>query len=175
MPHSTDIFADCKYLYLDRLFEPSENQLSIRVLEATGGGPVPSAVIDAERLVPLKEILMKASSIEHRAGCRIFEITWPSYIGYSVRNESFAIAELENSTGFSHFFCEYASSTYLNYLKQASWACNDHPGSYKHWAVNCLNHIIDIASVEEPQIVVSVSLTSSVIHSGNFTVPAQDS
>jgi hypothetical protein len=133
MPHSTDIFADCKYLYLDRLFEPFENRLSIRVFEATGGGSVSSAVIEAEQLAPLKEILMKASTIEHRAGCRIFEITWPSYIGYSVRNESFAIAEPENPIGFSRLFCEYTSSTYLSYLGQASWACNDHPGPYRHW------------------------------------------
>lgn len=164
MSHSTDIFADCKYLYLDRLFEPSENKVSIRLLEAKSGGPVPSEVIDAEQLDPLKEILMKANTIEHYEGCRIFEITWPSYIGYFVRNESFAISETETPIGLSRLFCEYTSSTYLDYLKQASWACNDFPGPYKHWVANCLNHIIDVASVDEPQIVVSVFSTSHALH-----------
>ncbi len=45
MPNPTHVFAGCKYLYLDRLFEPSKNQLAMRVLEATDHEPVPAEVI----------------------------------------------------------------------------------------------------------------------------------
>jgi hypothetical protein len=174
MPHLTDIFSDCNYLYLDRLFEPSENQLAIRVLEATGDGPVPTALIDAEPFTPLRDILSQARTIEHRSGCRIFEITWPSYLGYSVLNESFALPEPETSTRTGRLFVEYTSSAYLNYLKRASWASSDYPGPCRHWAALCLNHIIDVASVDEPTIAISVASSNQTVQIGNFNVPIQN-
>ncbi|WP_156407773.1 hypothetical protein [Achromobacter sp. Root83] len=173
MPHLTDIFADCKYLYLDKLFEPAENQLAMRVLEATDGGSVPTAILDAEPLEPVKAILAQAKSIEHCIGCRIFDITWHSYVGYSVLNESFALPEPKTSIGIGRLFVEYQSSTYLEYLNRASWACAEHPGPYRHWAALCLNHIVDVASVDEPKITVSVAQTNQICPSGNFSVPAK--
>lgn len=171
MPHLTDIFAECKYLYLDKLFEPAENQLAMRVLEATDGGPVPPAILDAESLEAVKVILARAKAIEHCTGCRIFDITWRSYVGYSVLDESFALPEPNTSIGIGRLFVEYQSSTYLNYLKRASWACADYPGPYRHWAALCLNHIVDVASVDEPIITVSVAQTNQNGPSGNFSVP----
>ncbi|WP_155887903.1 hypothetical protein [Cupriavidus sp. WS] len=170
MTHLTDIFADCKYLYLDRLFEPTENQLTMRILEARGNGPIPPSLLDAEPLKPLKEHLGNAKTIEHCAGCRIFEITWTSYVGYSVLNESFALPEPETSIRIGHLFVEYTSSTYLDYLKQASWACADYPGPYRHWAALCLNHIVDVASVDEPTVAVSISSENESVQQGNFNV-----
>lgn len=170
MPYVTDIFSDCKYLYLDKMFEPAENQLTMRVLEATDGGPVRTAILDAEPLEPVKAILDRAKTIEHCNGCRIFDITWRSYVGYSVLNESFALPEPKTSIGIGRLFVEYQSSTYLEYLKRASWACADYPGPYRHWAALCLNHIVDVASVDEPTITVSVAQTNQSGSSGNFSV-----
>lgn len=172
-PHLTDLFADCKYLYLDKLFEPSDNQLAMRVLEATDGGPVTTAILDAQALEPVKDILAQSTMIEHCTGCRIFDITWRSYIGYSVRNETFAWPEPGTSLCIGRLFVEYKSSSYLEYLKQASWACADYPGPYRHWAALCLNHIVDVASVDEPTVAVSVAQTNQSASSGNFSVPAK--
>lgn len=173
MSHLTDIFADCKYLYLDRLFEPAENQLSVRILEATCGGQIPDALLDSEPFKPVKDVLAQATAIEHRAGCRIFELTWPSYVGYSVLNESFALLEPETSTHVGHLFVEYTSSSYLDYLRRASWAGADFPGPYRHWAALCLNHIVDIASVDEPAVEVSIANASESIKHGSFNVDLQ--
>jgi hypothetical protein len=173
MSHLTDIFADCKYLYLDRLFEPAENQLAVRILEATDGGQIPEAVLASEPFKPLKTALANASAIEHRAGCRVFEITWRSYVGYSVLNESFALPEPESSTRVGQLFVEYTSSTYLDYLNRASWACADFPGPYRHWAALCLNHIVDVASVDEPVVGVSIAGTNENISHGRFAVADQ--
>lgn len=168
MSRLTDIFADCKYLYLDRLFEPAENQLTVRILEATSGGQIQHGLLDSEPFKPLKDVLAGATAIEHRAGCRIFELTWRSYVGYSVLNESFAVPEPETSTREGHLFVEYTSSVYLDYLKRASWACADFPGPYRHWAALCLNHIIDVASVDEP--VVAISIANAGARHGRFNL-----
>jgi hypothetical protein len=173
MSHLTDIFADCEYLYLDRLFEPAENRLSVRILEATSGGQIPSAILDSESFKPVKDVLNQATAIEHREGCRIFELTWPTYVGYSVLNESFALPEPETSTHVGRLFVEYTSSTYLDYLKRASWACADFPGPYRHWAALCLNHIVDVASVDDPAVEVSIANASENIGRGSFEIPIQ--
>lgn len=173
MSHLTDIFAGCKYLYLDRLFEPAENKLSVRILEATDGGQIPVEHLDSEQFKPVKDVLAQTSAIEHRAGCRIFELTWPSYVGYSVLNESFALPEPDASIRTGHLFVEYTSSMYLDYLKRASWACTEFPGPYKHWAALCLNHIVDVASVDEPAVGISIANASESIVHGSFNVHFQ--
>lgn len=156
MSHVTDIFAGCDYLYLDQLLEPAEGQLWVRILEATGGGPIPHEVLDSEPFKPVGDVLGRATRIEHRSGCRIFELTWRSYIGYSVLNESFALPEPGTSTHVGRLFVEYTSSTYLDYLRRASWASADFPGPYRQWAALCLNHVVDIASVDEPAVSVAI-------------------
>ncbi len=152
MTHVSDLFADCDYLYLDKLFEPTDNALTIRILEAKSGGAIPEALSQCQTLAPLMRPDRHTTAIEHRSGCRIFELHWPSYIGYSVLNESFASPEPETSTLIGRFFVEYRSSVYLDYLRRASFANDDYPGPYRHWAALCLNHIVDIASADEPSI-----------------------
>ena len=87
-------------------------------------------------------------------------------------NESFALPEPETSARIGGLFVEYTSSTYLDYLKRASWACADYPGPYRHWAALCLNHIVDVASKDEPTVVVSIASTGQTVHIGNFSVPS---
>jgi hypothetical protein len=145
----------------------------MRILEATSGGQIPSAILDSESFKPVKDVLTQATAIEHREGCRIFELTWPTYIGYSVLNESFALPEPETSTHVGRLFVEYTSSTYLDYLKRASWACADFPGPYRHWAALCLNHIVDVASVDDPAVEVSIASASENIGRGSFEIPIQ--
>lgn len=160
MSELTDIFQDCKYLYLGRVGEMADGTLQLIVMEAVDGGPADTSKLGLDSIPALTEILAKARAIEHLPGCRTFDIRWPSYIGYSIVNESYALGEPETSVGTGKLFREYTQSDYLDYLdymRKASWASDRHPGPYKHWAAYCLNHVIDIASPSEPKIVVTIT------------------
>lgn len=80
---------------------------------------------------------------------------WSSYIGYSVENESYVLPEPKESVGEGRLMVVFTESVYLSYLSKATLASADYPGSFKHWALCCLNHIVKVASVEEPVITVS--------------------
>ncbi|EDT39039.1 conserved hypothetical protein [Burkholderia ambifaria MEX-5] len=129
------------------------------LLEATEGGAVDAAKLGLPSPPELADILKRGRAIEHLPGCRIFDIRWSSYIAYSVVNESYASGEPETSNGSGKLFVEYIRSEYLDYMRKASWACDDHPGPYKHWAAYCLNHVVNVASPSEPEITVEIATT----------------
>ncbi|WP_407853830.1 hypothetical protein [Burkholderia gladioli] len=159
MSKLTDIFLDCRYLYLRGIGQLDDGTLRLVLLEATEGGAVDSAKLGFDSRPELIDILKGARAIEHLPGCRIFDIRWSSYIAYSVVNESYASGEPETSDGSGKLFREYVRSEYLNYMHKASWACDDHPGPYRHWAAYCLNHVVDVASPSEPEITVEIAAT----------------
>jgi hypothetical protein len=138
-----------KHLYLQAISEPEENSLRVVLLEARVGGS-PSA----EQLAD-NPLLAGSNAIVHESGCKVFELFWPSYIGYSVENESYALPEPKESVGEGRLMVVYTKSMYLSYLSKATLATPDYPGPFKHWALCCLNHIVNVASVEEPVITVS--------------------
>jgi len=146
----------CENLYLHSISEPSAGTLRVVLLEARPVDPV-GDWLASEALQDIRELLVGAKEIAHTAGCQIFELTWPSYIGYSVECESYRRPEPDDSVGEGRAIVEYMKSVYLSYLSQAMFTTDDYPGPYKHWALNCLNHIVNIASVDRPDIVISIS------------------
>ena len=144
----------CSYLYLEALTEPSANAIRIVVLEAVAGAPVDADTLASEYDPVLRSILLGSRRIEPMPGCRRFELVWETYIGYSVVNESYSNGEPDTSiaVGDRRRFAEYSSSQYLDYLARASFASKDYPGPYRHWALYCQDHTIDIASQVDPVI-----------------------
>ena len=140
----------CKWLYLDDVREPSDNELVIRILEAVSG----EDEIDANALDPLREIreiLRESKPIVHESGCRVFHLRWPTYIAYSVRNESYVTPDdYEDFEG--RLFVKYSKSRYLDFVGSATFATSDYPGPFDHYGIYCLNHIIDVVSVSAPEI-----------------------
>lgn len=134
-----------------------DGRLRLVLLEATSGGAIDAEKLGFDSPPELIGILEGARAIEHLPGCRIFDVRWSSYIAYSVINESYASGEPETSVGTGKLFREYSRSEYLHYMRNASWACDDHPGPYKHWAAYCLNHVVDVASPSEPEITVEIA------------------
>ena len=145
----------CKYLYLQAVSEPEENSLRVVLHEAKVGGPPTAEQLAEEALPAVRELLAGSKAIVHGPGCQVFELVWPSYIGYSVENESYASPEPKESVGEGRLIVIYTQSVYLRYLSKASFASADYPGPFKHWALCCLNHIVNVASTEEPVITVS--------------------
>ncbi len=151
----------CKYLYLHSVTEPEENAVRVVLHEAKVGGPPDNELLAAEALPEVRSLLEKSNSISHGSGCQVFELTWPSYVGYSVENESYGSSEPAESVGEGRLMVEYTKSVYLNYLSEATFASEDYPGPFKHWALYCLNHTVNVASVDRPHIAVSVAANPS--------------
>lgn len=149
----TDEIDACAYLFLEEIGEPNDNELRLKIVEAKSGG-VPGPV-DDEPDEALREMLRTASRIAHGPGCRIFELSWPSYVAYSIRNESYCSADAyEEFDG--RLFVRYARSRYLDFLANATFADSSYPGPFVHYGVFCLNHIIDVVSLEPPAVNLSL-------------------
>jgi hypothetical protein len=147
----------CKYLYLHTITELGRGGLCLVIHEAIVGGPQDATTMADEPLPELRAMLAQSNAIIHGQGCKVFEIAWPSYIAYAVENESFALPEPNESIGTGRLFVEYTKSVYLEYLEKATFASVEYPGPFKHWAVLCLDHIVNVASTEDPSISVSTN------------------
>jgi hypothetical protein len=142
----------CQFLHLHAISEPEEGGVRLVVHEAKAGGPVNEEVLDSEPLAEVKRILAQSSTIVHAGDCKVFTITWLKYIGYCVENESFALPEPSPSVGEGRLLRTYSKSVYLDFIAKASFASAEYPGPFKHWAVLCLDHIVNVVSTEEPTI-----------------------
>jgi hypothetical protein len=134
----------CRYLYLGQISEPQDNSLRILIAEARGSG-MPEDVIIAGVLVTGTQPIISDES------CAAFELVWDTYVAYSVRNESFVSGnDYEQFEG--RLFCVYSVSHYLDYIRKDTFADPAYPGPFQHYGINCLNHIIDIVSIQAPRI-----------------------
>lgn len=150
-----DSINACRYLYLQEIGEPSDNVLRLVVAQAVLSGPISDESL-AVHPPELRQLLSDSREIAHEPGCKVFELVWPSYIGYSVRNESYALPEPESAVGEGKLFVEYSSSRYLDSVASSTVASENYPGPYVHWALYCLNHTVDVASTEAPAIDVTI-------------------
>lgn len=143
----------CKSLFLTSLTEPDEGGLQLVVREGQACKS-PEEIAKAKALQPdLSSILEKAILIRHGPGCRVFTLRWPGYISYAVENESYSRnCTTDERTG--KLFRLYSKSAYLDYLAKVTFASDVYPGPFKHWAVVCEDHVVNIASCDEPVIAI---------------------
>ena len=158
MNENANLIDACKYLYLRLLEEPEANALRLIIEEVTGGD-----LLDADDIAPVSAPDTFGASTRtvdpSRVG-RVFEVNWRSYIAYFVRNESYARAEPKGN-GKGRVFIKHTRSSYLDYLSGATLASDLFPAIFPrpigHWAILCLNHAVDVASIYEPEITVRSS------------------
>ena len=142
-----------RYLFLRELHEPTKGALRLVVQEAVSGPPVGGKAL---RVLPKN--LRKLFGARHLTrpivsddSCFSYEIVWPSYISYSVRDEDFAtVDKAEKYKG--RFLRRYSRSNYLDYLSNATYAEFFSKGQFSHWGVVTLTRIVDVASVEAPAV-----------------------
>lgn len=133
----------CKYLFLAGVSEPEENSLRLLVQEGLRAGEPETWHIGSGSIHGIVPIDVTADS-------RTFELYWPSYISYTVRNESFCMWDKEEAWEGSSFRI-YTRSKFLDFVANATFATSVYPGPFRHYSVLCADHIIDIASQEPPQ------------------------
>ena len=130
-----------KYIYLGGIEEGLDNSLRIIVKEA-GINVEPESVA-------IGDVMLTAQAIESNKDSQNYEVVFASYISYSVIDESYAMPN-DDELFEGRIFCIYEKSAFLDYVSKASCASEGYPGPFKHYGFNCLNHVIDIASTEEP-------------------------
>jgi hypothetical protein len=135
----------CKYIYLREIAEPRDNRLRLIIEEASAGSVSAPQKIGGVLFSDLHPI----ESTHHD---RLFELVWDSYIAYSIRNESFVMMDKAEVVESGRLMCVYSKSHFLDYVSKSTFATNEHPGEFKHFGINCLNHIVDVVSVLEPEI-----------------------
>jgi len=89
--------------------------------------------------------------IEATQGSKVFEIVWRRYVGYSVLNESFAAVSNEELYEGTQFRI-YSKSRFIEYMSRATFASDEYPGPVRHYGIACEDHVIDVLSVEPPEI-----------------------
>lgn len=147
------VIQGCKWLFMSSISEPSDNELCLQILEADTLAASPDTFRSFDEALDLN--LPLGTPIEHVAGCKIFTLQWPSYVAYSVRNESYTtVDKYEIFDGRN--FVKYSKSRYLDFVRDATFADDSFPGPMTHWGIFCLNHIIDVVSCHQPEVSISI-------------------
>jgi hypothetical protein len=134
---------DCKYLYLRELREPEDNTLRIVVAEAKADGP-------PEDIEILGKVISGTRAIESDESCRLFEVFWPSYVAYCVRNESYTSWD-DSQVWEGRLFRVYSKSHFRDYVAKDTCSSDEYPGPLRHWCLLCLNHLVDVIGCAEPE------------------------
>jgi hypothetical protein len=133
-----------KYLYLAQISEPEDNRLRLVIEEAGSSGIEEDLVVCGHTFKGTRALV---SDERHFA----YEILFPDYIAYSVRNESFT-REDKDAEFSGKRFCVYTKSAFLDYVARSTFATAEYPGPFAHYGFNCLNHIVDVISRNYPDI-----------------------
>ncbi len=128
-----------RYLYLTGITEPRDNSLLLRVEE----GRVPDVPEGSDGLVG-RPIMAD----EHGAA---YDVFFPSYVAYAVRNESFALAH-EDEEFAGRIAVTSTRSRFLDFVRAGTFADDVHPGPVTHYCFFCLNHTVDVAAAEPPEV-----------------------
>ena len=130
-------------LYLTDISEPEDNTLRIVLVEAVLGQATALEIGEAE--------IENVHPMEIGGMSRVIEVYWPSYVAYSMRNESYWDKEVGEPDFKSHLYTR-SNSAFLNYVLATTFATDDYPGPFEHWGLDTLNHCLAVVSTDRPRI-----------------------
>lgn len=138
-----------KYLYLQKLSEPSDNSLQLVVQEAVVNRltALPPSLPELPELGALRR---DTWPIESTDGCKSFEIYWKRYAAYLVTEEMVGSCGGYDDEVFSgNLLRLYSKSHFLDHLARDT---GGHLEPILHYKLVCLNHLIDVAAYAPPEI-----------------------
>ena len=115
-----DAIDDCKWIDLRSIEEPRDGSPRLIIDEAKADGP-------PEDLEIVGKLVSRSRSIELDSTCRTFELLRPSYVAYSVRDESFRVLD-EGEVWEGRLLCRYQKSHFLDCESRVKQAP---PGSFR--------------------------------------------
>ena len=143
-PPPTEELDNCDYLYLEAISEPHVNGLRLVVSEGIVSDRTQTLTIGDTEVPDVRPVEVTDAS-------KWFEVTWDTYIIYSVRNECFCSWDkAEEWSGCA--FRTYTKSKFLDFVSAGTVAGDDYPGPFVHYEIVCSDHIIDVASEHPPVI-----------------------
>ena len=132
-----------RYLFLLDLREVDGDFLTLQLAEGVVLEPAVHPLGRAAKITS-KPVEVTAASARYR-------VTFRDYVAFSVRNESYT--NLDESEEFvGNNFRIFSKSRFLEYVAAATFASPAYPGGYTHYQLVCCDHIIDVASVEPPEV-----------------------
>lgn len=143
-------FKKSDYLYIVDIQDMGGNTLNFKLFEAV-------AVERERELSPshnieLERVLGRGKPLEITEYSKGFEIKFSSYVSFCVTDESyFGSKKSEPVSGTKVRI--YEDSYFLDYVAQCTFANTNYPGPLKHYQFSSLNHIVDVVSGAEPEII----------------------
>ncbi len=138
--------------FLLELHDNPDNELSLRIALPAIGEPLTENEL-ASYPVKVGDILKKSVPIEPDEK-QIYQIVFPSYITYLMRNESYCSPDPYEIREGTHFMI-YTKSRLLDSLPiltdcQTLSDGTLYPYPWKHYGIITNNHVIDVISGDEP-------------------------
>lgn len=140
----SELMAFQGFIYLNQIWEPRDNHLSLYINRCK--------ISETAEDMELGGVVLNTRSFEVDKALPMLRIDFDWYIAYSVRNEGYTVKD-EYEVAVGTAFQIYTKSRYLDFIDLSTIASDDHPGPFKHYGINALNHIIDIVSTEPPTII----------------------
>lgn len=134
----------CKYIYMASISETDEEHLTVVVREAR----VFSDEETAEANTPSPIAGANIIGVDEKS--RVFQLVWKRYVGYVVRNDSYAPMLESEIIESGIILRKYSSSKFLDYIAETTFASIYFPDGLIHIRVPCLDHIIDVISPDLP-------------------------
>jgi hypothetical protein len=131
-----------KYYFITEIKEPEDNSLEFKLICGIVSKKEQVVSVGNQNLGPVRPILMNE---DYK-----YKITFDSYIGYSVLDESYADKLGDDFTGHNPRI--YSNSNFLDYIKTDTFATKDYPGEFKHYAFLSENHVLNVVAESEPEI-----------------------
>ena len=142
-----DDINSAKSLFLLNIEEPRDNQILLIIQETTVSDNEEYIPIGGKSLGPVKRIIVDEQ-------CTKYSLFFNSYAAYIVVNESFALWD-ESEEWSGKLLRIYSKSNFLEYIRKDTHAeefYNYHNQELKHFSINCGNHVVHIATMENPVI-----------------------
>lgn len=132
-----------QYLYLRSSSEPRDNSLRLVVEEATSGS---GAALPG---------VSQYSPMEAAENSKTFELYWKHYVAYLVTEECVgSCGKYQDEVYAGKLLRHYTKSHFLDHLIRDT---GGHFKAIQHYKLICLNHLIDVASEDPPEIGVIAS------------------
>lgn len=128
-------------LFLEELCETAERVLRILVAEGKIQDQIVCQLSD-EIQVPARPVEVTPDSMRYR-------IVFSDYVAYAVRDESYASPDSSESF-IGNRLRTYSKSHFLTFTQVSTLARSWYPGPYVHYQLVCVDHVIDVAALEEP-------------------------
>jgi hypothetical protein len=141
-----DIFTDlnsCQHLFLREIGEPAQNRLKLVIEEGVVSTETTSVNFGGSVIAGCHKVILGKNS-------RLFEITWDSYVAYSIRNESYVVKDETEEYSLGNLARIYSKSKFLDYILGSTIASDEYPGPSQHVEIICECHIVDVVSTTIP-------------------------